>query len=330
MTIRPAGLSARRVLSVLTAVAAVTLAATAPASAAPAIAPASAASLAWPAGTASLVSPARAASLVSPASMTLCRSWQSMKVTGTDGQRYVIRNKPSVNHDDQGMCLSDPSRHAGFIITRSPGTAASPKVRAYPYIANGCFEGACAAGGEGPMPRAGSLGNYTVSWATVTPPESGVWNVSLDLWLGPRRGVGTSEIMIWLKYSKPSWWAKRYPSVEIDGAKWYLVPHTTAPGRHYISFRRASPVESATLLLAPFMAEAERLGDLSPSALLWCAQAGFEIWSGGRGLQITRFSITRLTPDRKPPHHRPPHHKPPHRGSVPAPQPCRKLSQPAA
>jgi hypothetical protein len=320
MTIRPHGLSARPVLSVLTAVAAVTLTATAPASAAPAAAPMSAASLTVPASAA----PASAKSLAAPASATLCRSWQSLKVTGTDGQRYVIRNKPSVNHNDEGMCVSDPSRHAGFIITRSPGTAFSPKVRAYPYVANGCFEGACAAGGEGPMPHAGSLGNYTISWATVTPPESGVWNVSLDLWLGPRRGVGTSEIMIWLKYSKPSWWAKLYPSVQVDGAKWYLVPHTTAPGRHYLSFRRASPVNSATLLLAPFMAEAERLGDLSSSALLWCAQAGFEIWSGGKGLQITNFSITRLASDRRPLHHRPPHRAP-----VPAP-PCRKFSQPAA
>ncbi len=229
----------------------------------------------------------------SPTVAILCRPWQALQVTGAAGQRYVIRNKPSINHNNNGMCLSNTGRRAAFVITRSPGTAPSPKVRAYPYIATGCFEGACAAGGAGVMPRAGSLGNYTVSWATVTPRRSGVWNVSLDLWLGPRRGVGASEVMIWLKYSKPPWWVRRYPAVHVDGAKWYIVPHTTGPGRHYISFRRATPVSAATLRIAPFMAVAERRGAVRAYYRLWCAQAGFEIWSGGRGLAITRFSVTR-------------------------------------
>lgn len=224
---------------------------------------------------------------------TLCQPWQALRVTGTGGQPFVIRNKPSVNHNDLGMCISNTGRTAEFAVTRSPGTGYSSKVRAYPYIANGCFERACAAGGEGPMPRAGSLGNYTINWAARTPPRSGVWNVSLDLWLGPRAGVGTSEIMIWLHYSKRSWWTRRYPSVLVDRARWYLVPHATAPGRHYLSFRRAGAVSAASLRIAPFMAVAERRGYLSPSAFLWCAQAGFEIWSGGKGLAITRFSITR-------------------------------------
>jgi hypothetical protein len=224
--------------------------------------------------------------------VSLCRTWQALQVTGDAGQRFVIRNKPSINHNDQGMCLSVAGRRAGFTVTRSPGTAPSAKVRAYPYIATGCFEGACAAGGEGPMPRAGSLGNYTVDWAATTPPRSGVWNVSLDLWLGPRRGVGASEVMIWLRYSKPPWWTRRYPTVQVDGAKWYVVPHATGPGRHYISFRRATPVSAATLRIAPFMTVAIRWGDLRASYRLWCAQAGFEIWSGGRGLAITKFSVT--------------------------------------
>jgi hypothetical protein len=165
-------------------------------------------------------------------------------------------------------------------------------VRAYPYIGTGCFEGACPAGGAGVMQRAGSLGNKTVRWATVTPRHSGVWNASLDLWLGPHSGAGNSEVMIWLRYSKPSWWVGLYPTVKIDGAKWYVVPHTTSPGYYYISFRRATPVASAKLRLAPFMAAAERFGAVRKSWLLWSIQAGFEIWSGGKGLAITKFSVS--------------------------------------
>jgi hypothetical protein len=222
-----------------------------------------------------------------------CNRWQALHVTGSDGQPYVVRNKPSINRNDQGMCLSVPEQGAAFTVTNSPGTATSPTVRAYPYVGTGCFEGACAPLHPGPLPRAGALGNYTVSWATSTPPNSGIWDSALDTWLGSSSGDGTYEVMIWLQYSGPSWWVGRYPAVWIDGAKWYMVPHATVPGRHYISFRRATPVESATLRLAPFMAAAQRAGAVSSSALLWAVHAGFEIWSGGQGLAVTRFSITK-------------------------------------
>lgn len=234
----------------------------------------------------------RLASSATARSPVACKPWQALQVTGSDGQKYVIRNKPSINHNDQGMCISSPGLASGFTVTRSPGMAPSSTVRAYPYIATGCFEGACAADGEGTPPQAGALGSYTVSWTTATKAR-GVWDSSLDLWLGPRTGVGRSEIMIWLRYSKPAWWAKKYPTVRIDGAKWYVVPHATAPGRYYLSFRRATPVNGATLRLAPFTAAAEQRGALSPSSRLWCVQAGFEIWSGGKGLAIKSFAVTR-------------------------------------
>ena len=165
---RPIGRSARKLLSVMTAAATcVTLAGVAGATA-------------------------------SSAAVT-CQAWKAMRVSGANGQQYVIRNKPSINHNDQGMCLSNPGGRAAFTVTRSPGWAPSAKVRAYPYIGTGCFEGACPAGGAGLMQRAGSLGNKTVRWATVTPRHSGVWNASLDLWLGPHVGAGNSEVMIWLR-----------------------------------------------------------------------------------------------------------------------------------
>jgi len=221
---------------------------------------------------------------------TTCRPWQAFHVTGTNGQPYVIRNKPSINHNDHGMCVSDPGRRAGFRVTRSPGWAQSAKVRAYPYIGTGCFEGACA-GGRGVM-RAAALGNYTVSWSTVTPRRSGVYNSSLDLWLGAHTGLGSSEVMIWLRYSKPAWWTKRYPTVRIDGAKWYVVTKPTVGGLHYISFRRATPANSARLRLAPFITAARRARAVTASSMLWSVQAGFEIWSGGQGLAVTHFSTS--------------------------------------
>jgi hypothetical protein len=40
------------------------------------------------------------------------------------------------------------------------------------------------------------------------------------------------------------------------------------------------------------MAAAERFGAVRKSWLLWSIQAGFEIWSGGKGLAITKFSVS--------------------------------------
>ena len=167
-------------------------------------------------------------------------------------------------------------------------------MRAYPYIGTGCFAGACAGPAKPAraLPQSGSLGDYTIAWATKTPKRSGVWNSSLDLWLGAYSGAGTTEMMIWLQYSRPSWWVNLYPEVKVDGAKWYVVPHATLPGKFYISFRRASVAHQAKLRLAPFMTIARRLGVLSSSERLWSVQAGFEIWSGGRGLAITHFAAS--------------------------------------
>src|SRR5260370_37160201 len=85
-----------------------------------------------------------------------CNRWQALHVTGSAGQPYVVRNKPSINNNDQGMCISVPGHSAAFTVIRSPGTASSPKVRAYPYIGTGCFEGPCAPAHPGVPPRAGS------------------------------------------------------------------------------------------------------------------------------------------------------------------------------
>lgn len=227
----------------------------------------------------------------SPAQVS-CNRWQALHVRGLAQQPLVVRNKPSINHNDDGMCLSVDGNGANFTVVHSPGNVPSLTVRAYPYIGTGCFEGACSSRTLGPLPRAGALGNYTVSWSTSTPANSGKWNSALDLWIGPHSGIGTSEIMIWLQYSGPSWWVKLYPKVWIDGAQWYEVPHTTPVGQHYLSFRRASPVTSATLRLAPFMARAIPLGAVNPNDLLWAVQAGFEIWSGGTGLAVTSFSTS--------------------------------------
>ena len=117
-----------------------------------------------------------------------CKRWQALHVTGTANQPLVVRNKPSINDNDHGMCLSVQRASAAFTVIRSPGTVTSPKVRAYPYIGTGCFEGACSSRPQSVLPRAGALGNYTVNWATSTPPDSGIWDSSLDLWLGPRSG----------------------------------------------------------------------------------------------------------------------------------------------
>ena len=74
---------------------------------------------------AACVSLAAAPAATASSTPVACRPWQALRPAGAARQEYVIRNKPSINHNDRGMCVSDPGEGAGFTVTHSPGQAPS-------------------------------------------------------------------------------------------------------------------------------------------------------------------------------------------------------------
>jgi hypothetical protein len=243
---------------------------------------------------ASLLGTATAAVVSSPAAASIttastCTPWGTLAARG-GGTSYLVVNKPSVSHNDLGMCVSNRGGWPGFTVTKSPGPAGN-RVRAYPFIGLGCFARECSPGHPAPR-KAGSLGTMSVSWSVRTTGVPGVWNAALDLWLGPRSGDGACELMIWLRYSKPGWW-RRLPVHWIDGWRWQVVTMHPSSGRWYISFHRVRQGSSVSgLRLEPFMKAAIARRTLTAGDLLWETQAGFEIWGGGKGLATLSFKVT--------------------------------------
>jgi hypothetical protein len=161
--------------------------------------------------------------------------------------------------------------------------------------------------GDGKLPVALSAitdgGTVTTSWSidTGAVAAADLWDASYDIWFnassaGNQSGDDASnlELMVWLKYS-----AQATPTgVQVDtgtriaGLSWnvWYGPGGNGPCVSYV----LSPVSSSVtdLDLGLLAADAVARGYLSPSWYLIDVEAGFELWSGGAGLESTAFSVT--------------------------------------
>ena len=128
-----------------------------------------------------------------------------------------------------------------------------------------------------------------------------IWDASYDVWFnasssGNQSGDHASnlELMVWLTYS-----ARAIPTgvqvatgVSIAGLTWNVWYGTggNGPCVSYV----LSPVGSSVtnLDLGRLAADAAARGYLTASWYLIDVEAGFELWSGGAGLESTAFSVT--------------------------------------
>lgn len=180
----------------------------------------------------------------------------------------------------------------GFaILSSAPYTG---QVMAYPFTGTGCAYSLCSRGTDLPL-RIGRLGHLTSSW-TWRGTTSGLWNASYDLWFDRRDQVTTqdnaAELMIWLR-TPPG-----YPAgqrVWIRGAGWmrFMNWRTGHDGLywHYIQFRYPRTAHSVRgLRLWPFVRYAISRRLIRWGWWLTSVHAGYELWSGGRGLATTWFN----------------------------------------
>ncbi|NOK60881.1 MAG: hypothetical protein GFH25_541188n137 [Chloroflexi bacterium AL-N10] len=97
--------------------------------------------------------------------------------------------------------------------------------------------------------------------------------------------------MIWLKSDggvQPA--GTRVGTVSIAGATWEVwYEHI---GWNYIAYRRTTPTNSINANLMPFINDARSRGYISNDWYLTAAEAGFEIWKKGAGLESTSFDVS--------------------------------------
>ncbi len=213
-------------------------------------------------------------------------------VRGWGQHRYVIRND---DFGTAGDCISVSGRR--FTVTRTWGTG-----NRFPYIGWGCEWGLCT---PHPLMWRWRNAGARVSWYPTGLHAGGAWNASLDTWLDPRNaandGQEHAEVMVWLHRAGGYGSSAGYHGVvQVDGRRWYLIEHRT--GHTFpdgvtrtwplVMFWAVHPVSHARRMpLVPFYRIAERHGWIGPAWYLTSVDAGFEIYSGGRGLGSKWFSV---------------------------------------
>jgi cellulose 1,4-beta-cellobiosidase len=211
-------------------------------------------------------------------------------VSVADG-RYIVQQNEWNSTDRQCMRVSGRS----WTITRASFDLATDGPPAsYPSVFRGCHWGNCTS--EAPLPiQVGDIAGATSSWRTNLT-RSGAYDVAYDLWTNT--SVSTSgqpdgsEIMLWLSERgdvRPA--GSVVGRVRIAGTRW-TVWTTRMASWNYVAYRRVRPTDSVSALdLAAFLRDSVERGLTEPSWYLIAAEAGFEIWRGGRGLATRWFAI---------------------------------------
>ncbi|MDN5860656.1 MAG: hypothetical protein L0H84_18790 [Pseudonocardia sp.] len=215
----------------------------------------------------------------------VCEKFGSTPVAGG---RYEVQN--NVWGSDQPQCVR--AFDTGFeIIEGDHHNTSGPA--AYPSIFAGCHYGTCTEYTF--LPRAvHDLGTVTSTFA-ISAPSGGTWVAAYDIWFDPtpRRTdtVTGLELMIWLRTTGPAPIGEQLGTATVAGSEWEVWRGEN--GAQVLTYVRTQPVDRVDGLdLTAFMRDATARGVLPPQWYLTSVQAGFEPWTGGKGLAATAFAVT--------------------------------------
>jgi hypothetical protein len=181
---------------------------------------------------------------------------------------------------------------------------ASPNVGAYPSIFVGNHFGDISSTDPFPLSTE-SLVNGSESVTTVyqtiqKTSSSDQWDCSYDIWYNSSttgdqsNGVGSDlEMMVWLNHQgsvQPAG-SEVAANVAIGGNTYNVWSGTTSTG-NIVTYELSTGATGLNLSLAPLVADAISRGYMATSWYLYDVEAGFELFSGGAGLQATSFSVS--------------------------------------
>ena len=234
------------------------------------------------------------------AEQTICGLNHRVMQNASGGIKVISRPNPFGS--SWHLCVRLSGSRPGFHITTNvPYTG---QVQAYPFTGVGCAYRLCSEGTDLPR-RVRDLSPRIESSWTWQGTTYGFWNASYDIWFDTRDQITTqdngAELMIWLR-TMPGYNPGRI--VWVPGAGWFWFTHWVTGHEvcdkhrrcqlqswNYIQFRYLNTKHSVRRLrLQPFIQFAIRDGLISPAWWLTSVHAGYEIWSGGRGLATTWFN----------------------------------------
>jgi hypothetical protein len=188
---------------------------------------------------------------------------------------------------------------AGFTLTRASFDLPNGVPATYPSIYVGCHWGRCSDPAFSHLPiQASHLATATTSVDTEEVTGEDNFDVAYDIWFNQTPATSGqpdgTEVMIWINHSGFPHPVGSVTTVSIDGATWNVY-QSVNPTWNMVSYVRDPGTSSvAGLDLKPFFADAIARGKLKPSWYLIAVEMGFEVWTGGQGLAIRKFSVSTI------------------------------------
>ncbi|GAB6901456.1 GH12 family glycosyl hydrolase domain-containing protein [Kineosporia succinea] len=218
---------------------------------------------------------------------TLCDQYASTKVQGGE---YIVQNNVWGTSARQCIDVTDD----GFTITQQDGVNSGGAPTAYPSLVWGCHYNNCTNGFE-PIRADTTAFDGLGSKSSLKYVSGGVWNASYDIWFDPtarKDGQNTgAELMVWANHNGgASPVGSKVGTVTTAGGTWDVWYGNS--GWNVISYVRTSAAASVDFKVTDFYDDAVQRGYAKDSWYLTSIQAGFEPWSGGKGLGISGFAVT--------------------------------------
>jgi hypothetical protein len=184
-----------------------------------------------------------------------------------------------------------PTGSHGFTVRTSAISTGRSGVLAYPSIYKGDHWNHVSPGDPFPIPIS-RLGSVSTSVRTVAN-APGSWNDAYDTFFSSSGDSNPNqiEVMVWLTHHGQNHPAGHQvaTNVNIGGHTWN-VWH----GLRTISYMSSQPVTSLSFNFGPIAQDLVRRGYVPARDALTDVEQGFEIWSGGQGLQTTSFRVSTL------------------------------------
>jgi hypothetical protein len=227
---------------------------------------------------------------------TLTTQYQRAHVT-CNGKDYIVQNNAWGSSAGQTITYGPGTK---FKVTVQNGSGTSAPA-SYPSIFVGDNGGGKTTDSSLPK-QVSALGTVQTAWTWAANGASGDYNAAYDVWFSTSSAGDSSSsspsggyLMVW--YYKPS--SKSPIGKIVEGAApvagkkwnvWYGV--NSSNNKPCVSYVAEQSLNSLSFDLNVFIKDAITRGYVQNSWSLTNVFAGFEIWSGGVGLETTDFAVT--------------------------------------
>jgi hypothetical protein len=201
--------------------------------------------------------------------------------------RYIVMNNRW--GADTPQCINVSA--TGFAITADHHKVTNGAPAAYTAIYDGCHYGACSPHTSLPM-QVSRIGSATSS-VSFAYPDTGIYNVSYDIWLDPApntQSTNQQELMVWFAKRGPIHpVGSRVATTTIGGHTWDVWSGFNGTS-DVVSYVAQSPITKWTFDARGFIDNVTTRSKVTKAWYLTSIQAGFEPWVGGTGLAVNSFS----------------------------------------